>query len=53
MADASEQMEIHTMETLGLRRVVVASFGNHDFDFGRVSPETSKVAMDHEQHAGS
>ena len=22
------------METLGLRRVVVASFGNHDFDFG-------------------
>ena len=34
MADVSEQMEIHTMETLGPRRVVVASFGNHDFDFG-------------------
>ena len=34
MADVSEQMEMHMMETLELLCVDVATFGNHDFDFG-------------------
>ena len=34
MADVSEQMEMHMMETLELLCVDVATFGNLGFDFG-------------------